>query len=677
MDLDSNPVADGIHMNSRSRWFLIAILAIRGSAWANPPPTTQPEISAPLIPAMPDKIYRVFKAALEHDKAADPESIQKNLAALDGLRTFLCLNLQNLKLIRIHSLSNDRDAGLAWSLSTTGRDLIVVTPNLIAGRIDRWKVGIVEQADLKTVIDTLLVYLNGGGNNAWQPAQFSFISGVRPDGLPIYWGGVDSFHLAYAAAWRGMDQQAAALINSELKSRRTALIESLNLRVWPAVDKGMQLLESGAARGDVLTAWTVALNTSRGSQYEPQLQELLIQLRQQVMDDKALAQSPKTDPQKLPTKQQVQYYAARLADVHGMQFSNPGQCVVLRFGPGTAISDALVKIGRPSLPALIDLLDDRRLTRSLGYHRMWDMQPWVLRYQDVAVTCIEAITNLRFYDSTCTGRYLSNEEPDYRQSVIADIRLWWKQHGSESALNWQISRLNSGDIFHRIDTLHKIEKLDPRSVNAIALLKLWAIKARGTERAVRDLSEIACELALRGDFSMRGEIRNIAPQVSDTTDSGVFIYFVRYGEPQDFAYLTNLAQKVAAEGPQGLDSWEVYMIGEELKQSNRPLAVPLLVFYLDQRELNGMRGTPNGGVQFSIADECMENLIHLTGHDEGYDRDASVEKRFATINKWQAWWHREGKAAYEAKHPELNNPNTGPTAASHPCNSLNIQQSLS
>ncbi len=362
MELDSKPVVAGIHMKSRSLWFLIAILALRGNLFANPPATTQPEISAPLIPAMPEKIYRVFKAALEHDKPADPESTQKNLAALDGLRTFPCLNLQNLKLIRIHSLSNDRDAGLAWSLSATGRDLIVVTPNFSTGRIDRWKVGVVEQADLKTVIDALLVYLNGGGANAWQPVQFSFISGVRPDGVPVYWGGVDSFHLAYAAAWRGMDQQAAALIQSELKSRQTALVESLNLRVWPAVDKGMQLLESGAPRNDVLTAWTAALNTSRGSQYEPQLQELLAQLRQQVIDDKTLARSPKTDPQKLPTKQQVQYYAARIADVHGMQFSDPGDCVVLGFGPGTAICNALVKIGRPSLPALIDLLDDRRLT---------------------------------------------------------------------------------------------------------------------------------------------------------------------------------------------------------------------------------------------------------------------------------------------------------------------------
>ncbi len=175
-----------------------------------------------------------------------------------------------------------------------------------------------------------------------------------------------------------------------------------------------------------------------------------------------------------------------------------------------------------------------------------------MRYQDIAVTCIEAITNLRFYDSTCTGRYLSNEEPDYRRKAIADVRLWWKQHGSESALNWQISRLNSGDIFHRIDTLHKIEKLDPRSVNAIALLKLWATKARGTDRAVRDLSEIACQLASRGDFSMRGEIRTLAPQVSDQPDCGVFRHTscaLRRSHRISPISCRSRLPKVAAEGP--------------------------------------------------------------------------------------------------------------------------------
>jgi hypothetical protein len=56
---------------------------------------------------------------------------------------------------------------------------------------------------------------------------------------------------------------------------------------------------------------------------------------------------------------------------------------------------------------------------------------------------------------------------------------------------------------------------------------------------------------------------------------------------------------------------------------------------------------------FSAADTCIGALIQLTGHDEGYKPGDPAESRFAAIDRWAAWWEKEGKAEYIKKHPEV------------------------
>ena len=159
-----------------------------------------------------------------------------------------------------------------------------------------------------------------------------------------------------------------------------------------------------------------------------------MQLKVQIAEDAARGKKPASNPAGLPIEKQVQFYISQFEDIDAQQFSNPGEPIVvsgvISMGKGTAASDALVKIGRPAVPGLIGLLDDRRVTRSVGYMRIYDHNPQVLRYQDIVIKCIEAIVDVHFYSPSHSGSFLSNEDKQKHDGVVADVRAWWKAHGT-------------------------------------------------------------------------------------------------------------------------------------------------------------------------------------------------------------------------------------------------------
>jgi hypothetical protein len=85
----------------------------------------------------------------------------------------------------------------------------------------------------------------------------------------------------------------------------------------------------------------------------------------------------------------------------------------------------LRKIGWPSVPALIELLGDRRPIRSVGFWRGWSPYRTVLRYQDAAIQILNDLFPTRFYERTSTSAYFSNERPEMRERVIAAIKSWY------------------------------------------------------------------------------------------------------------------------------------------------------------------------------------------------------------------------------------------------------------
>src|SRR5579871_2221364 len=196
-----------------------------------------------------------------------------------------------------------------------------------------------------------------------------------------------------------------------------------------AFSKGVDLLEASQPRLLVLEQWKAGLRKDTQSDLARQVADYIPLLERQVEEEKSLARETVAHPEQLPLPSRIDYFIKRFVDVHGEQMGEPGFCHTVAFGnwfgndkpiisPPTQYSDSILQIGRPAIPALIQHLNDTRLTRSIGYRRgQWR----ILRVQDVAVECIECITHCQFFFPRASVDYLSLGPPERTQKILQEI----------------------------------------------------------------------------------------------------------------------------------------------------------------------------------------------------------------------------------------------------------------
>jgi len=426
-----------------------------------------------------------------------------------------------------------------------------------------------------------------------------------------------------------------------------------NRAAWESFSAGIALLEKGAPRSDVLAQWETTMKEYPRSEYRHQLLSYTTILRAQIEQESTIPAEGE-QPGKLSPTQQVAYYIAHFPDVHGQQMGQPGICSVFSNGDDTKASDAVVKIGRPAVPQLIKALDDRRLTRSIGYWRNFDPHRTVLRVQDVALQCIQAILNMRFLPSDLS--YLSTAQPQLHSNITADIETWWKQNGQKTPLQGYLARLRQFEkakapVWQRVEMLEKIESLDKTAVNSTAFLQSWAIEVKGN----RDyLPVIAKKLALRGDKSWVPAMQRIVGENERYIPDEAIWCVVKLGNAEDYRLLRQRVRSdIKAGKSMGTSAYLVPVI-KALSGTDNTLAVPLLVEIVQHRQSIGGRDDPGKGYvpEFGSHTASMLDLIRLTSHSAGFDAHASQTARFAAIDSWLAWWNQQGRVAYLKKHPE-------------------------
>lgn len=646
-----------IQVASRRDWlggFIVVIAVVLfsgvGRGGEKPTPTVFRD-------GLPEKVAETLRRAIEsfpdqrlQGGGKPAEAQQRNVAALEQLRKQPWPELDRLQLVRLVPIDQPGVTATAWQLPAEGDELVLLRPNFTEVRVPAKLYAKVERIEYARELTRLIDYLKQRKPDDRRPWDFTFIDDFGADGLP-HRGGVYLVHQAYVAAYFGHTAEAEQLVHFALQQRQHGFEQTYHELAWQSFLGGIELLERGDPREKVLAHWTTTLRRFDASPYTVPLKDLTEQLAIQVREDVRLAAEPAVKPDDLPVDKQVDYYMARLPDVRGQQWSQPGHCQTLGFGERTVASDALVKIGVPAVPALIGRLEDRRVTRSIGFWRNFSPSREVLRVQDVAVECIAAIVAVRFYEPSSTSSYLSNEKPEVRERVINDIQTWWKQHGRQTPLEWQLSRLEQGRLHARLETLSKIEKLDKTAVDAVAVLKRWA-----TAADYRDVPRLAEALARRGDLSLLPTVRQTVRDPARDVPSEAVWYLIRHGDIDDFRFLREAARKEINSGAD-LGTTKIWgAVYSGVESSDRPLAVPLLVDLLDRREITGSRYVANaepGSDGFCVADSCLGKLIELTGHNEGYRPGARVDQRFAAIDRWLAWWNKEGRAAYLKQHPEI------------------------
>lgn len=227
--------------------------------------------------------------------------------------------------------------------------------------------------------------------------------------------------------------------------------ESREPDAWDGFTTAIWQLEKSGNRSKSANKFRDLFHRVPLSHYAAETDELAILLTKMADEDRLWNEPQKVDSLSLEAK--VKYYAYHLRNVSVEQPSQPGKCNVLssneRIGvPNSQNGNAaiqLMKIGKDSIPALIELLDDRRPIRSVGYFRNYWPERTVLRYQDAARQILEVLLPVTF-DDGCTGDYLSKESPEVRYRMINQIRDWYKnsQGKSEADKLWLAIKMEPG-----------------------------------------------------------------------------------------------------------------------------------------------------------------------------------------------------------------------------------------
>jgi len=151
------------------------------------------------------------------------------------------------------------------------------------------------------------------------------------------------------------------------------------------------------------------------------------------------------DLEKLPKKQRVAELIFQLQSQDGAQDSQPGQCDIfyadrkrqrkaeVEGKPANPPSPGLqlFELGYAAVPQLIESLDDRRFTRSVGYHRNFYFSHAALRVGDCCKIILQRIANRRF----------SDRERSVKQQALA----WWTEIESKGEKTFLIEATEAGD----------------------------------------------------------------------------------------------------------------------------------------------------------------------------------------------------------------------------------------
>lgn len=598
-------------------------------------------------PRFPPKVEQLFRQAIESQPRSNEREDPKeaNLAALAKLKTAPWPDVRSLQRVKI-ATNGEQSKGEqpaeqnVWLVSESESALQLLYDDFSIRPLARERVQRRQTVDYLAELHELLARHQTVSKNDRVVSVDRFHGGYLdgwPSRPPLLGDAILALH-SYCAAMRGHDAEAGQLLAAALTRYPSAIDTVIREWSWSSFQRGIELLESGAPRKDVVIQWRQTLAGFPESSYTKQLDEYLPQLDTQVAEDEQFAKSAVADPESLSTGERLTYYTARFPDVRGVQLSQPGHCTTFGLGELTKTSDAVIAIGLPAIPNLIERLEDRRLTRSVGFWRNFSPHRIVLRVQDVAIQAIEKIVSERFYEVRTSSSYFSTEEPATRAEIIGKVKAWWKENSSKSPLEMHFSRLDEGRAYERIDRLHKILKLDPQALNPVATLKRWAENSSGDDK-----TEYVAELATRGDSSFLPQIRERALDRGKLPDTRAIWHITQYGNVSDYRILRETMLDERRKGAfEGNGSSPYGSIISGIKSTKNPLAVPLLVDMLTERK-----------GEFSQADQCFQALSKLTGEDGGYVRDASSEERHAAIDRWIEWWKREGQEAFLKLHPAV------------------------
>ncbi|MGA2068723.1 MAG: hypothetical protein ABSG86_27390 [Thermoguttaceae bacterium] len=264
------------------------------------------------------------------------------------------------------------------------------------------------------------------------------------------------FLMARACAANGLEPLAHELIAeaARMPARNEGeppgdLVDALSReiahsRMWQAV---VEFGEPSISRKELLERFRFIVKHFPTSEHAARAKETADLLAQMVKEDEEHARQGTKALDKLPIKERVAELIFRLRDQNGHQWMQPGWCDIFDdlggIKGGKTPAHQLVALGFDAVPQLIDVLDDRRFSRSVGFHRNFYFSHHVLRVGDCALAIIERIAGRSFYARRTTSSEMMKEGQE--SEVKKQIRTWWSEVQTKGEKQVLIEAVGVGD----------------------------------------------------------------------------------------------------------------------------------------------------------------------------------------------------------------------------------------
>ncbi len=240
--------------------------------------------------------------------------------------------------------------------------------------------------------------------------------------------------------------------------------EGAEASAWTAYLAATDELLHGKPRGEVAKAFAAVAKRAPNEPVGQVASELAAALAGMAREDEKFVQP--ADPAGLSEKERLDWLVFRLRDVAERESDGPGKCQVLFYPRGRqSAAVQLRKLGKPAVPTLLGLLNDRRPTRSSGAALNGGR---VLRYCDVALEILEAISCRQFDERTQRGAFLSTATEAERAQIISRVRQWWQQNQRGSEDQWirqSLAETGVGALWSRLSAAERLIELEgPGSV---------------------------------------------------------------------------------------------------------------------------------------------------------------------------------------------------------------------
>jgi len=428
---------------------------------------------------------------------------------------------------------------------------------------------------------------------------------------------------------------------------------------WLIFYNGVQTLQNKGDRKKAAEYFREVADKYSSSDYGSDSKELADLLDIMVKED-AVWQEP-VAIEKLNLQEKIAYNIYHLRNVNCYQRMQPGMCCLLKESkrkdaPYNAAIE-LKKIGRPAIPALIELLKDRRPTRSVAYWRNFVPKRTILRYQDAARQILPSLIPKSFYRKTAPFTYLSMATSDEQKAVYEQWKEWYAKNGhkSNAKLQWEayagftsprkrlrlLSMLikEPGQKAKVKEKLHELaNKLDPVYLPLISAKLI----------AMGDLSLVpkVSEAFFAGKYDNHSSKR-FAEMISAQLHAPRQI--IIYGDEKDFDRIKKLFQQQDKSSQQRkkilLTRINHIVRWESLRKNYNKKEFPIYAFIgvLNDKEFYNKENHNRSIIDVRRCDAAANAIQFFSEVDFGFDISDSNNNKDEAIEKIKSWGKEQGK----------------------------------